>query len=197
MSTPRWRLGVGVGDGLVCAVGGRNSSDDYLSSVECYDPSTNTFALKSPLLNARESHAVVAMEDKYLYAIGGYNEAVLKSCEKYSFEENEWVSISNLIVARYDPAAANLNGVIYAMGGWNDEYKNDVECYSPSTDQWKVVASLGVARDALRAAVVNHRLYAVGGAYSKVVEVYNEDENTWAREADLTTARSYLAVVAV
>ena len=52
----------------------------------------------------------------------------------------------------------------------------------------------------LGAAVVNNRLYAVGGKDGnslKVVEVFNPETNTWASEVEMSTARGWLAVVAV
>ena len=178
-------------------MGGLDSSNSILASVECYSPPTDTWALKAPLLGVRSHHAVVAMEDHSLYALGGYNGSTLKTCERYSLSENTWAPVASMSVARYGLAAASLGGMIYAVGGEGGTRK-EVERYSPSEDKWERVADLGTGRYGLGAAVVNNRLYAVGGWEGrKVVEVYNSEENTWAREGDMSTARAYLAVVAV
>ena len=41
MSTERWVFEGSVIQGRLCAVGGRDTSQTYLSSVECYTPSTD------------------------------------------------------------------------------------------------------------------------------------------------------------
>ena len=84
-----------------------------------------TPSLQKPLCwGKRGGHAVVAVEGKYLYAVGGDNgSGYFKTCEKYSLEEDKWTSMASLSIARYALGAATMKGYIHAMGGLGGDYK--------------------------------------------------------------------------
>ena len=92
-------------------VGGADSSGSTLSSVECYDPPTNTWAPKAPLSGGRYGHAVVGMGEE-LFAIGGYDGSYLKTCERYSLQDNRWVGMGSLSVAR-----RRVRGIVFKTTG--------------------------------------------------------------------------------
>ena len=62
-------FGAGVANGILYAVGGARGGGD-LNTVEAYNPTTDTWALRRPMPTARESVAVGVINGK-LYAVGG------------------------------------------------------------------------------------------------------------------------------
>src|SRR3989442_12645885 len=61
MPTPRTGLAVGVVNGILYAVGGSAKSgknNNYLNTVEAYDPATNRGTAKAPMLAPRASFGV-------------------------------------------------------------------------------------------------------------------------------------------
>jgi hypothetical protein len=65
--------GVGVINGIIYVVGGNagTNTPHWISRVDAYDPSTDTWFAVPPMLTARDSLGVAVVNNK-LYAIGGY-----------------------------------------------------------------------------------------------------------------------------
>lgn len=61
----------------------------------------------------------VAILGRYLYVVGGNSshQEVLKSVERYSFDEDKWESVSPMSVPRASPAVAAVDGFLYVAGG--------------------------------------------------------------------------------
>lgn len=57
--------------------------------------------------------------DGHLYSIGGSSKhaEVLRSVEKYIFEEDKWVEVASLKFPRANPAVGSVDGKIYVIGG--------------------------------------------------------------------------------
>ena len=53
---------MGVVDSKLYAVGGWDDTNTFLSSVECFDPSTNEWTAVADMSSTRKWMAVVAME---------------------------------------------------------------------------------------------------------------------------------------
>jgi hypothetical protein len=61
----------------------------------------------------------IAVLDGCLYAIGGSSKhaEVLKSVEKYIFDEDRWVEVASMKIGRANPAVGSVDGKIYCIGG--------------------------------------------------------------------------------
>jgi N-acetylneuraminic acid mutarotase len=70
MGTARFDLGTCVLAGEIYATGGRDANRIYLSSVEKYSPSSDTWIAVAPLPDARSQHAAVAV-GSVMYVLGG------------------------------------------------------------------------------------------------------------------------------
>ena len=75
MLTARSGLDVGVVNGMLYAVGGAtgNNSDGIpiiVNTLEAYDPATNTWTTRTPMITGREGPGVAVL-DGLMYAIGG------------------------------------------------------------------------------------------------------------------------------
>src|SRR5215469_15231054 len=68
MATARYFLAGGVVNGILYAVGGYDSAAGQLSSVEAYDPATNSWTAKAAMPTARAGLAV-GVVDGVVYAI--------------------------------------------------------------------------------------------------------------------------------
>jgi hypothetical protein len=135
LPTPREGLSVGVANGVLYAVGGLNgdpnSPGGHLSTVEAYDPVTNTWTTKAPMPTAR-SFLAIGVVGGALYATGGYTcctgSSDLSIVEVYDPATNTWATRADMPTERSSLAAAVVNGVLYAVGGYNYDPASTVAC---------------------------------------------------------------------
>jgi N-acetylneuraminic acid mutarotase len=200
MLTARSDLAAAAANNKIYAIGGYNGSG-YRTTVEEYDPATNTWTSKAAMPTARSDLAAAAVNNK-IYAIGGFNgSGYLTTVEEYDPATNTWTSKAAMPTARNSLATAAVNNKIYAIGGNGASGWATVEEYNPATNTWTSKAAMPTARIALAAAVVNNKIYAIGGFYGfgylTTVEEYDPATNTWTPKVAMPTARGYLAAAAV
>ncbi len=211
--TPRHGLAVGVVNGILYAVGGQiahtgvGGYTEFLSTVEAYDPSTNSWTTKASMPTPRGG-LTVGVVDGILYALGGYGsqtKPTLDTMDAYDPVRNTWTAEASMPTARGGVAVGVARGKLYAVGGWGTTTGPTglVEAYDPLTNRWTVKAPMPSPRVALGVGVVNGILYAVGGACCNpghgsrilgTVEAYDPATNTWTTKAPMPTPRYYLAV---
>ena len=117
--------------------------DRYLSSVECFDPSTRVWSNIAALSTARSSLAVAVLGDK-LYAIGGEDseEEPLHSveCLDLSVPNSQWTAVAPMTTPRHGMGAVVTGGKIYVAGGYGS---SNIECFDPNdgpAGRWTVVS---------------------------------------------------------
>ncbi|MBU1662113.1 MAG: hypothetical protein KKD28_11655, partial [Chloroflexi bacterium] len=186
-------LGVAAAsNGKIYAIGGHNGN--ILSTVEEYDPATDTWTTRASMPTARYLLGVAAASNGKIYAIGG----TLATVEEYDPATDTWTSRASMPTARgYLGVTAASNGKIYAIGGSvGMSPLATVEEYDPATDTWTTRASMPTARYGLGvAAASNGKIYAIGGP-GPFVEEYDPATDTWTTRASMPTAQSALGVVA-
>jgi N-acetylneuraminic acid mutarotase len=72
------------------------------------------------MVYGRESHAMVSLNAKYIFAIGSrkYNHSF--TCEIYDISSDKWLKINNLNQGRYYCSACAFNKrFVYVIGGIN------------------------------------------------------------------------------
>jgi len=160
-------------NGKIYIFGGQsNVGTINLSTVEEYDPLTDTWATKTPMPDERAGLSSGVVKGK-IYVIGGWN---------YYPNSNNTYSIGK--VWEYDPGTdawdttraemeipreylttSVVDGKIYAFGGWDESvvYKT-VEMYDPATDVWTTLNEMPEQRVYLKSGVVNNRIYIFGGS---------------------------------
>lgn len=204
MPTSRSFLGVATAPGGgIYAVGGQGPLGQPITTVEAYDPVTNSWTSKSPMPTQREGLGVATATNGKIYAIGGHNGSIFTATvEEYDPNTDTWTSKTNMPTERNNLAvAAASNGKIYAIGGFNpgSGYLSTVEEYDPTTDTWITRASLPIGRYLLGAAATsNGKIYAIGGyngALLDTVEEYDPSTNTWTSKTNMPTERYALGVV--
>ena len=196
MPTPRNGLGAASINGIVYAVGGSDGGGcNPYSTVEAYDPATDTWTTKHPMPTARYSLVVVAV-NQILYAIGGgayCGISYARTVEAYDPATDSWTTKASM------PAAANrtmsgsvINGIIYIIDGypWSTVY-----AYDPATDTWTTKSALPSNRISGVAGSINGIMYYVGGYNPTTgssigpIDAYNPVTDSWTQKASIPTPR--------
>jgi N-acetylneuraminic acid mutarotase len=123
-------------NGVLYTVGG-----DPAGTVEAYDPVTNTWTTKQPMLTPR-SGFVVGVVSGILYAIGGATgtdappstTVILNTVEAYDPATNTWTIKAPMPTARRSLSVGVLNSVLYTIGGqatFPGDYTGTNEAYLP------------------------------------------------------------------
>ena len=220
MPTARFSLGLAAApSGKLYAVGGYNGSgacppNTYCARVEEYDPATNFWTPRAPLLTSRLSLGLAAAPNGKLYAVGGShaNGTVhLATVEEYDPAADQWTPRAPMSAHRIDLGLATApNGRLYAVGGYNEDkgflpakgFVDTVEEYDPVANSWAtlpVLSPLTPARFGLGvAAGTNGRLYAIGGRSGNTrfdtTSEYDPATDTWTTKTSMTQVRQNLGV---
>ena len=184
MPTIRSDFSTCVVDGKIFVIGGslRLEWDEYgdlsLSTVEMYDPETDTWEGKANMPTVR-SNVSVSVVDGKIYAIGGsktkkyqvprgfgHESEELPTVEMYDPATDTWTQKVDMPTPRKTKTCV-VDGKIYAIGGWlttNEQSQLEtVEVYDPATDTWAKAQSMNHARCSAAISVVNGEIYAIGG----------------------------------
>jgi len=183
MPTARANFATSVVNGKVFVIGGNRQLETgefgelSLSSVEMYDPKTDTWERKSDMPTAR-SGVSVSVVDGNIYAIGGsqiktiqvprgskYESKELATVEMYDPVTDTWTQKTDMPTPRKTMTCV-VDGKIYAIGGWlttqEKPHLKTVGVYDPATDTWTKAQSLNRARCSAAISVVNGEIYAIG-----------------------------------
>jgi N-acetylneuraminic acid mutarotase len=159
MPAMRGLLSTSVVDGRIYAIGGVVGSEDgscehpiaayAVSTVEEYDPVTDTWTKKANMPTARKALGTCVVYDR-IYAIGGSTgnegpppgdptealEFLFSSVEQYNPATDTWTLKPDLPAPRTFLSASVVNGKIYAIGGevavWPWSPTSAVDIYDPN-----------------------------------------------------------------
>ena len=205
MPIPRALLSTSVVDGVIYAIGGGTGPYSDFSTVEAYDPKTDTWTTKINMPTPRAGSSTCAV-DGIIYAIGGHWSPGLATVEAYNPVTDNWTSKTPMPTSRGFLSVSVVDGIIYAIGGCEDVTGiglSNVEAYDPKTDTWTEKAPMPTARLLLTTCEVDGIIYAIGGASTftpgastlKTVEAYDPATNIWTKKADMPTSRATSAAV--
>lgn len=192
--TPRFALSTPVVDGKIYAIGGISDWTPALSTVEMYDPrtDTDTWTKKADIPTPRAAFAAGAIAGK-IVTIGGLdsgngNGLTVPTVEVYDPQTDTWTKKAEMPTprGRLSPGPSVVGEQIYVIGGTRDGSRagtSTVQAYTPRTDTWANKADMPSPRAYPATAVVNGKIYAMGGVpvYDFVtpavatVEVYTPD----------------------
>lgn len=118
MPTPRAGLAVGVVDGKIYAIGGKDIH--HVNTTEMYDPETDTWSTKTPMPTGRGELAVGVVSGK-IYAIGGSPGRTTN--EEYHPIIDSWSTKASMLTPRESLGIGVVNDKIYAIGGQDSSKK--------------------------------------------------------------------------
>jgi N-acetylneuraminic acid mutarotase len=206
MPTPRSTQTSAVVNGKIYVIGGATSEPDCyaLSTVEEYDPVTDTWTRKADMPTARcdfvGSSAVV---DGKIYVMGGDiwdgGWITISTVEEYDPATDTWTRKSDMPTARWCLGTCTFDEKIYAIGGYpavGYTALTTVEVYDPVYDTWTSKSDMPLNRGMLSASVVNGKIYAVGGRprlhAEPSVQEYDPSTDTWTQKSDMPVATSQM-----
>jgi len=159
-------------NGRLYVIGGEISANGiasegvYLDTLYEYDPGTNQWSAKSPMLTARSAGAAGVIDGKIYVAGGrppqGHDFAV------YDPAADDWEALPDLPTQRNHLAAAAIEGRLYVAGGRfgggvGSEMTDMVEVYDPSTGTWERAASMPSPRAGINGIAARGCFYVFGG----------------------------------
>ncbi|MEO8681553.1 MAG: kelch repeat-containing protein, partial [Vicinamibacterales bacterium] len=145
MLAPRFSLTAATVNGIVYAMGGV-SPGGWPSSVEAYDPATNSWATDGQMVTPREGAGAAAVNGK-IYVVGGNVAGGIASgvIEAYDPAAHSWLTgLAPMPTPRAHLAVVTDGVFVYAIGG--DTTSNNggavstVERYDPSANGWLTLA---------------------------------------------------------
>ncbi|PAV59310.1 hypothetical protein WR25_15652 [Diploscapter pachys] len=173
--------------GLIFAVGGfaKSPEAEALSSVEMYDPLTRKWSSVEKMPTTR-SRVGVAVCQKELYAIGGYNGLErLKTVEVFDYSNKSWrmvVEFEFLVLGGHDGSS------IF----------NSVERFSLVKGEWESFPPMISKRCRLGATAFRGKLYVCGGYDGtnnlSTVEMYKAESDSWNFAPSLSDHEGGIAV---
>jgi N-acetylneuraminic acid mutarotase len=146
-----------------------------VSTVEEYDPTTNTWRARSSMPTARNHAAIGAVNNK-IYVIGGRIGAAFVSVssptdvvEEYDPATDQWGAIRARMPTPRSAVAWGVHaGRIYVAGGevQGPQFMaafRALEAYEPATNRWISLPAMPIPRHGLAGDVVGNRLHLISG----------------------------------
>jgi N-acetylneuraminic acid mutarotase len=166
-----------------------------VSTVEEYDPATNTWRARSPMPTPR-NHATAGVVNGKVYVIGGRVGAAFISAgssnvdvvEEYDPAADNWGSArAKMPSARSAMASGVYAGRIYVTGGEGQNAQmmytfRALEAYDPAANRWTLLPSMPVSRHGLAGGVVGNRLHMVSGDVQSAgtgIQVHTESHDAF------------------
>ena len=202
-------------NGKIYVIGGEVEGFGNLSisTVEMYDPKTDTWERKADMPTSRSTSTSVV--DGKIYAIGGgkshkrrigpgwgWETIKLPTVEMYDPITDTWTPKADMPAPR-SAATCVVNGKIYLIGGANQKQHRSeiVDVYDPATDTWARAKSMNHARSGAAIRVMDGKIYVMGGTgwpqipnhpgpFLSSMEVYNPKTNQWREIGDMPAAKS-------
>ena len=197
MPTSRNGFGAGVINGIIYVAGGQSTYNNVwwpYSTLEAYNPATNTWATLAPMPNYRYVVSAGVLNGQ-LYVVGGVNTP--NTVEAYDPSTNTWIEKSSMPTGRWNTATVVINNKLYVAAGVNSGFLNNLEVYDPATDSWNERSPIPVAEWGSMGVSLDGKMVVLGGtspsaSYSKNVQSYDPGSDTWSNLSPLVTGRNYL-----
>lgn len=182
MPTARADLGVAEVNGKIYVIGGRANasySRNPLTTVEMFDPATNTWTTRAPMPTARAGLAVAAVNGK-IYAMAGDagtsgTQVNLKTVEMYDPVANTWVMKASMNELRQVNATAAVVGLkIFVMGGFSSK----LEVYDTVANSW-VYKSAAPFSNGVGATSADGKVYLANSRTSSEFARYDPMNDAW------------------
>ena len=190
-----------------------------LSTVEVYDPQTNTWQRVADMPTLRHG-AKAAVVNGIIYVFGGYNgkdnqgvnRRFLDIVEAYDPQTDTWVRKQDMPVSRFNFELGVAAGRVYLIGGstgrgqGHEQRTDRVDIYDPATDTWMAGRKMPTRRDPIGVEVVSNRIYVIGGygwpqipnnpgPFLTSIEEYNPITNQWRKKNDMLALRTSFGTV--
>jgi N-acetylneuraminic acid mutarotase len=169
MTTARGGAAVQVVDGKIYVIGGMDATGASLSSVEIYDPVSNSWTTGTPMLTRRDNPGAAVLDD-VLYVFGGRTrnaddsvvDGTLASMELYDPTADIWTAGPSMNVPRRTMSVGTISGRAQVMGGENPVVAANEE-YDPATNTWRFLTPMALPRHGAATATIYGSVFVAGG----------------------------------
>jgi N-acetylneuraminic acid mutarotase len=182
----------------VLVIGGYHGNYVATTSVDKYDPTTNSWTSAASMHAARAFHTCTRLFDGRVLVAGGVtgkdpvtgNAIVTNTAELYNPVTDTWSDAAGMKYERFQHTATLLaNGKVLVAGGgvlW-------AELYDPVADKWNDAGTMNAMRGAHTATVLrNGKVLVAGGKDQSSAELYDPCRNTWTpTRQDMTAVRGW------
>ena len=174
LPTARSDVAVEVVNGKIYVIGGSKRTGSLwagLSTVEEYDPVTDTWTSKVDMPTPRWSMGTCVIDEK-IYAIGGNIRypSISNALEVYDPVTDTWSEKTPMPTRRYSISTCFVDGKIFAFGGWQasgggsgDPMYKIVEEYDVNSDTWTRKTDMPFTIALLSTETLNGKIYLIGG----------------------------------
>lgn len=164
--TERSHTAAAVSGGKIYLIGGLTRTGGNLSSVERYDPASDSWERVADLPVGLD-HVMAVSHDEIVYVLGGYLSYANIASDRvfrYDAARNTWQEVARMPQPRGEGGAAVLNGLIHVAGGLTPGGDpSPVFAYDPAKDAWRHVTDLPKPRGHLVLVAYRGHLCAIGG----------------------------------
>ncbi|XP_062612513.1 kelch-like protein 24 [Saccostrea cucullata] len=191
LRTARMHHALCVFDGCIYAIGGLGRNKRILKSVECYNPSTNSWHFVKSLSTPRAGACAAELNGEIFVAGGfGYslngNSTILDSVECYQPSTDRWIAKGSLRYGRCHATMTCIENSLYLSGGLAFDKNSsvalsvqDVDLYDANTDSWMLRTYLDKARHSAASFALGKKMYLIGGLSSNQREDLHDDIECW------------------
>ncbi len=127
-------------NGLILITGGVSSHDKTgtaaLSSVQLYDPASDSWFEAAPMQTPRSQHTAVALPNGRVVVLGGFHNQILSSTEVYDPAINAWTYAAPMPTRRRGHAAVLAGEYILVTGGVSKTTLSRVDVLHCDSNTW-------------------------------------------------------------
>jgi len=226
LPTKRWEFSTAVIGDKIYLIGGslfQNRAGPFgLSTVEVYDPQTNTWERSADMPTPR-TNAKAAVVNGMIYVFGGYhskdkflqNWKMADHVEAYDPLTDTWTRKKEMPISRVYFGLGVVAGKVYLIGGTaglgegQEQRMDRVDIYDPATDTWAKGPKIPTRRNPGGVAVVNNRIYVIGGEgwplpqgwgagpFLGSIEEYDPISRQWQKKQGLLEIKNWFSNVVV
>uniref|UniRef100_A0A3Q3S6A1 Kelch-like protein 33 n=1 Tax=Mastacembelus armatus TaxID=205130 RepID=A0A3Q3S6A1_9TELE len=190
MQDKRCAFSVVVLDGKIYAIGG-HCNPDYISSVEQYCPTANTWSFTWPLDLPLSGHIAKVLQGQ-IFVSGGLNSNYQCLASMFLYHpEKASTYLANMTAPRAHHCMEALGECLYVAGGISTDDNMSIidqlacEVYNPAADSWTTFTSLVLPHVGAGSAVLEGKFYVLGGysqedySDTKMVHRYDPTMQRW------------------
>lgn len=201
MAAPHDGGGVVSYDGKLYVWGGRDQSGAEISTLEIYDPETNSWTSGSNAPVATQGMGDFGLGDR-IYTVGGEGPGFTSAAYGYDPSTNAWQAKSGFPTSIWEPMEAVCDGKGYILSGrhgYGRAYEHIYE-YDPASEAWTQRADMPYYAAYGGAVAYDGKIWVFGGNHQtsesdhewvRTVQVYDPNTDTWTFGDDMPTPQLY------
>ena len=192
LSFKNYSSAVNVNNSKILLIGG-GFSDEILE----FDKNDLSLKKKNNMLKKRTEHCTLFING-FIYILGGYDKKetkFLKSCEIFDFDNNKFLLMEDMKIAKCGFSASFLNGDIYTIGGFDGQKRLDcIEKYNLVNNTWEMLTiKLQEGLTNTAALTINQTILILGGGnekgFSKQIFEINFEKGEIKKKSEMKNGR--------